>query len=88
MAIFSFRAETRYDANAFFTSSVPELTISPTKVIPVGLAIDVKVEFESNGTLEQLREILRKIIDGHVMLETLREVPLDKNSLERDRTIE
>lgn len=88
MAIFSFRAEGDIDVERFFASSTPGLVIAPTKVIPYAEVIDVKAEFESNGTLEQLRDVLRNIVDSHVMLETLREVPLAKNSLKRDREIQ
>lgn len=46
------------------------------------------VEFRSTLGLETLRGILRKQIDSHVMLETLRPVPLVENSLERDSNVQ
>ena len=39
---------------------------------------------QCSATLEQLQGILRTIKDAHVMLQTLRPVPLADNSLERD----
>lgn len=45
---------------------------------------EILIEFETNATLEELRAELRKIIDTHVLLQTLRQCPLKDNSLKRD----
>lgn len=43
------------------------------------------VEIQSTSvTMEDVRGLLEKIDDSHVMLETLRPVPLNENSMERD----
>lgn len=44
----------------------------------------VGVELLADLSLEQLRAILRLVPDGHVMVETLRPVPLAENTLERE----
>lgn len=51
-------------------------------------APDITLEFQTNATLEQLREALRKIDDSHVLMQTLRQCPLEDNSLDRDFDIE
>lgn len=45
---------------------------------------DVVVEMKTEGTLPQLQDAMRRVEDGHVMLQTLRECPLKENSLERN----
>ncbi len=86
MTIFSFRAECPDDLEklyeAFrgsnliyqFYSNKPQDEEFP----------DVRVELETSASLEVIREIMRKVVDGHVMLQTLRECPLSENTLERD----
>lgn len=48
---------------------------------------ECRVEFRSTLGMETLRDVLRKQIDSHVMLETLRPVPLAENSLDRDSSV-
>lgn len=43
-----------------------------------------EVQMETDVPLEQLRVVMRQVVDGHVMLQTLRACPLSENSLERD----
>jgi hypothetical protein len=45
---------------------------------------DVEVEMHTDASLDSLRGLIRQVTDGHVMLQTLRQVPLQDNSLERD----
>jgi hypothetical protein len=46
------------------------------------------MELITEVTVERLREIMRGQNDMHIMLETLRPVPLRENSLERDSSID
>lgn len=48
---------------------------------------DIHVEFMCSANKETLLEIMRNETDLHVGLQTLRQVPLKENSLERDHTI-
>lgn len=82
---FSFRAECHEDVmkvlwamkcHGFgFLGTIDQITAG----LP-DFAVEAKVE----ATLDQLLEIMRKIEDSHVMLQTLRQLPLGLNSLERD----
>jgi hypothetical protein len=45
---------------------------------------DVEVELEAHATLEAIRNVMRDVEDGHVMVQTLQACPLAKNTLERD----
>jgi hypothetical protein len=48
---------------------------------------DVKAEFQSTFDLEEVRDIMREVLDLHVMIQSVREQPLGVNSLERDPSI-
>ena len=48
----------------------------------------MEVELESSASLGALLDIMRRIVDGHVMLQTLRECRLKDNALERDYELE
>ena len=81
MNTFSFRAECQADVDSFLQKSQVsgiKLTVT-TNGFP-----DVEIEFESEATLEDLIEVIRKVRDGHVVYQTLRQVPLSENSLKRD----
>ena len=82
---FSFRAECLVDVQAFnkLLSSRGFISELKTEADDAGLP-DVEVEMKAGATLGQLRELLRHVVDGHVILQTLRPVPLSENSLERD----
>jgi hypothetical protein len=85
MQRFSFRAECAADVDGFrrvcdLSGLVTAWEIHPDKS---GLP-DVEVDLQSTSSLKVLREAMREIKDGHVMLQTLRECPLADNSLERD----
>jgi len=85
MPVFSFRAECRLDVDKF-TRTVDQSGIASTvRIHPDADGLpDVDVEAEFDATLEQLRAILRVQSDSHVIIQTLRELPLVSNSLERD----
>lgn len=86
--IYSFRAEYNGDVERFREQIMerhnPVVLLYRTD--STGLP-DVEVEFKSSLTLEELRGILNEQIDSHVMVQTLRPVPLALNSLERDRDL-
>ncbi len=82
---FSFRAECRYDVNVFkhnvraLDKSFHVVTITPDEnAMP-----DVDCEITSTATLEELRKVLAGQLDGHVILETVRQCPLVDNTLEK-----
>ncbi len=86
MNTFSFRAECQPDVDSFLQKSQEsgiKLTVTKTVKDTNGFP-DVEIEFESEATLEDLIEVMRKVQDGHVMYQTLRQVPLNENSLKRD----
>jgi hypothetical protein len=84
MQTFSFRAECIEDVKSFRTALdkagvIYVITVSDDADFP-----DVEVELSAEVTLEQLRGLMRAVVDGHVMLQTLRPCVLADNSLERD----
>ena len=86
MNTFSFRAECQVDVDSFLQKSqesVIKLTVTKNVKVTNGFP-DVEIEFESEATLEDLIEVMRKVQNGHVMYQTLRQVPLNENSLKRD----
>lgn len=90
MNIFSFRAECPYDALRFLTN-VSEYAVENSLQLPGLINFkqdmgypDVSVEFGCGVSLDNLRTVGRDIEDCHVLVQTLRQVPLDKNNLERD----
>lgn len=88
MAFFSFRAECPIDVQLFQSACAnASLTVLLTNY-PDGEFPDVDVEMESAASLETLRDVMRGVEDGHVMLQTLRECCLEDNSLSRDYELE
>lgn len=88
MAFFSFRAECPADVTEFKSACVAvgvtaSLTEQPDAELP-----DVAVELEASVTLGALRDVMRSVVDGHLMLQTLRECRLKDNTLERDYELE
>lgn len=47
----------------------------------------VEMQVWNNCTIEDVKSVLRNQIDSHVLLETLRPVPMSDNTMERDRTM-
>ncbi|MDF9778925.1 hypothetical protein [Pseudomonas baetica] len=86
--VFSMRAECAEDAEGFF-KAVQDAGVRINNTVNkdgTGLP-DVEVEFHADASIEQLHDILRRITDGHVMLQTLRPVSLAGNSLDRDESV-
>lgn len=88
MTFFSFRAECPADVSEFqaacATAGVTtSLTAKPDSEFP-----DVEIELEASVTLEVLRGVMRKVVDGHVMLQTLKACRLKDNTLARDYELE
>lgn len=88
MAHYSFRAECAHDVAQFQSACdvagvTVALTLHPDELLP-----DVDVGMESPASLDELRNVMRKVEDGHVMLQTLRQCLLKDNSLALDFEIE
>lgn len=99
--IYSFRAECPVDVASFilavnkFNEDIKDeadlLTVERPTMAPLFAdekTPEMTLEFESTGTLDELRDVLRSISDGHVMLQTLRPCLMLDNSLERDYDLE
>lgn len=94
MNIFSFKTELDQDVDTFKAALKPvdpdavvhteEFRIGPDR----GWCGEWGMEITTRLDLEQMREVIRHIPDGHVMLQTLLEVPLKQNPLERDFSAE
>jgi hypothetical protein len=96
MAVFSFRAECPHDINLFaenLTAKQIQFTIR-AKDLPLASPRgprwmgDCAAEVTVDLTLEEMRTLMREQIDTHVMIQSLRELPLDQNSLDRDHTVD
>jgi hypothetical protein len=84
MQTYSFRAEVPVDVVAFKALLNREGVVSDLNVVGGGELPDVKADMRADAPLERLQELMRQVDDGHVMLQTLRPVPLADNSLVRD----
>lgn len=85
MKTFSFRAECVADVQYFGEVLAKSGVISDLRTEGVSDGFpDVAVEMRAESTLGALQGLVRQVEDGHVMLQTLRLVPLVENSLERD----
>lgn len=86
MNTFSFRAECQVDVDCFLQkSSDSNIKITVTKTVKDKDGFpDVEIEFESEAKLEDLIKVMRGVQDGHVMYQTLRQVPLEQNNLHRN----
>ncbi len=88
MTIFSFRAECQRDVEKLTAvGKAAGIKVAFRNVKHELPFPDVDVEIESQWSLEDLMNLMRSVVDGHVMRQTLRPVPLTENSLERDRNI-
>ncbi|WAT32135.1 hypothetical protein [Pseudomonas sp. GXZC] len=86
--LFSMRAECLVDFNRFFELVKPEGLILEYTMHPDADGFpDVEIEFTSDSTLGKLSDAIRRVPDGHTMLQTLRPMPLAENSMERDYDI-
>lgn len=88
VAYFSFRAECGHDVALFRAECVAAGIEVRWELHPdrEGLP-DVDVELESGASLDDLRAIVRRVADGHVMLRTLRPCRLAENSLSRNHDV-
>jgi len=76
------RAEASIDAVNLFTQLIAVVPHSFSyKALSHPIPGGGKVEFETKATLEQVRELVANVIDGHVMVETLQ--PAHKYTGER-----
>jgi hypothetical protein len=77
---YRFRAECQHDVDELrriLGGKFDRITIANTPPFP-----DVEVELEVELTLEELRDVMRGVVDGHVMLQTV--APYDEYTGERD----
>lgn len=88
MAYFSFRAECEHDVAQFKTACESAGITLSLDQHPDGDFPDVEVELEASVSLELLRNVMRGMVDSHVMLQTLRQCRLKDNNLERDLDLE
>lgn len=91
-AYYSFRAESTSDAILFFHNALIHAIQKDEHfgALQVGtdpLYQEPVVEFRSTLRLETLRSIVRQQQDAHVILQTLRPVPLAQNDCKRDYDI-
>lgn len=94
---YSFRAETAMDVIAFLNKAYADAMTTERFVSALFIETDVGpncgthecvVEFQSNLSLEELRNHLRAIEDSHVMLQSFRQLPLYLNDCSRDYSID
>jgi hypothetical protein len=92
MQVFSFRAECKHDIDEFVKlCKVKKVTIKITKCFCAPQQPDLPdriVELQSDNTIAELLEVLRSVDDSHVIIQTIRPVTLEENSLKRDFDIE
>lgn len=85
LQVFSMRAECPGDVDEFVArasaNGVKFIDLSRHQEAPYP---DVEVEFKTVAPQALLTSILDEIVDSHVMLETLRDVPRVENSMERE----
>lgn len=84
MKSYSFRAECQEDVTRFQQECQKAGLLTTMQAKPDDQFPDVEVELQAEASLETLRNVMRQVADGHVMLQTLRGCPLAENSLERD----
>jgi hypothetical protein len=95
---YSFRAEYQHDFDEFVREFVhrghslsikqARPNIIETVSVPEFDTGEVLVEFSCELDQGRVEEIIRSMPDSHVMLQSLRPVPLSENSTERDYTKE
>ena len=83
---FSFRAECIADVDRLQAQFAHEgVEIKSLRVVPDAEGFpDVEVEGETTASFEAVRASIQCVVDGHVMIQTLRACRLAQNSLERD----
>lgn len=84
---YSFRAECMHDVSLFRANALAAMAWDFFVLTNLSFG-EVGVEIESTKTIEELHEIMKLQDDSHVMIQTLRELPLQDNSLNRDYNID
>jgi hypothetical protein len=87
MATYSFRAECPADIDLFEQQCVTAYLNTAIRRVPDPVFPDVDAEMEVGVPLDAMRCLMRQMVNGHVMLQTLRACPLSENSLERDNDL-
>ena len=83
---YKLRAECSMDVASFIAISGNQISYGSNASISEGIYPDEEFEFESYLNLEQLRSLLRRVVDGHVMVQTVQ--PADKYTGIRDYEID
>ena len=71
MTVYRFRAECMQDFIEFLKGSSKIIGFKKYLVTQDGHYPDIEVELDADMPLEGLRDELRKVIDGHVMVQTI-----------------
>jgi hypothetical protein len=77
---YKFRAECRHDYDCLLQILPTEPNnevIEPSDGFP-----DIEVEFDLNITIDKLRDLMREVEDGHVMVQTV--MPIDEYTGDRN----
>lgn len=90
MQVYSFRAECQYDVFIFMSCLQDKgFSNEVTKCLPDPELPGTAVEFIVDvATTESILVATKDLSDVHVIRQTLRQLPLDDNSLERDYSVE
>jgi hypothetical protein len=86
MPIYSFRAECQDDVDQLRQALTSAGVSSSMQTTPDDQLPDVEVELEAHATLETIRNIMRGVIDGHVMVETCEHAHLPRTRLSATTT--
>ena len=81
---YSCRFEFSHDYTAFVVAADKQGVLISTTELKCPSGVDTYVEFCAKPELDVLRKILDDGVDLHVARQTLRQVPIKDNSLERD----
>jgi hypothetical protein len=84
MKYFSFRAERLADIERFRAECVSSGLVVSLMEYPGDESEDVRVELQTKAPIMRLLDAARRVPDGHIIFQTLRECRLADNSLERD----
>lgn len=85
MTSYSCRAECQIDVTNFLTlAAAVGSPIRIGKFTAEQEDFDTLFEFTSDNPIEHVLDVMRQVVDSHVMIQTLRPVPLEENDLERD----
>jgi hypothetical protein len=89
--VYSFRAACPYDFDQFVRTAIDAgMAFSILQVTKGSITgfIEPHVEIRTLVALDWLQAVMRSIDNGHVMLQTLRQLPLSENSMVRDYELE